>query len=274
MAQRITPLHPTPGEPCNLEGTYLTAPLAPEEHQGLFVYANFVTSLDGRIAEHGADGVDAVPDDIANPRDWRLFQELAARADVLISSGRYFRDLEAGRAQDVLPVGTTGAFADLRAWRREQGLREQPDVAIISATLDFTVPALLRRQGRRILVLTGSDADVERRRAREAEGADVVVVSSGAGVRGADATRALAERGYRHAYSVTGPWVLQTLVADGCLDTLFLTTVPRLIGGRGYTSIFEGERLSPAADWRLRWLYHDPHAPGPGGQFFARYDRP
>ncbi|MFB4204695.1 RibD family protein [Arhodomonas sp. KWT2] len=274
MEREIHRIHPAPADPRPLAGTYLDAPLAPEDADDrLFVYANFVRSLDGRISVRGADGRERVPGDVANPRDWRLFQELAARADVLLSSGRYFRELAAGHAQDVLPVDSGEAFADCRAWRREHGLAPQPDVAVLSTSLDFTLPETLLEQGRRVMVLTTRDADEMRASRLAAAGAEVIRLDSGPHVSGGRAMDALAGRGYRRAYSVTGPWVLHALVADDRLDALFVTTVHRLIGGTDYAGILEGGRLEPAREWTLRWLYHDPHGPGPGGQQFARYDR-
>jgi hypothetical protein len=40
----------------------------------------------------------------ANERDWRLFQEFAAQADSIISSGGYLREWVQGHAQEVLKV--------------------------------------------------------------------------------------------------------------------------------------------------------------------------
>jgi len=63
------------------------------------------TQLDGRIAvPHPTRPGLTVPETIANDRDWRLFQELAAQADLIISSGRYLRDWADGRAQEILRV--------------------------------------------------------------------------------------------------------------------------------------------------------------------------
>jgi len=50
-----------------------------------------------------------VPDSVANPRDWRLFQELAAQADVLVMSARHLRELAAGAAQDSLRLSDAPA---------------------------------------------------------------------------------------------------------------------------------------------------------------------
>jgi len=86
---------PLPAAERKLEGLYLSHDLRQHYLKSgrAFVYANFVTSIDGRIAVPRSNGNGlVVPKNIANKRDWRLFQELAAQADIIISSGRYLRD--------------------------------------------------------------------------------------------------------------------------------------------------------------------------------------
>lgn len=267
----VVPLYPRSGAPVPLRGLYLEAELPDSGRCGPWVYSNFVATLDGRIAladpETGRLGV---PASIADPRDWRLFQELAARADVIISSGRYFRDLRLGAAQDVLPLSSAPDFRDLHGWRRDNGLPPQPDVAILSAGLDFRLPDALLRQGRQVIVLTTSDAPAEARARHEAAGASVVAVNAGDGVAGDAAMRHLGACGYRRAYSVTGPYVLHTLLAADALDALFLTQRYRLVGGESYRTITEGSALRPPVDGRLESLYLDADGPD-AAQQFARF---
>ncbi len=254
---------PDAGEPEPLQGLYLNAPLPDSGRLGPFVYGNFVTTLDGRISLHDEEtGVEGVPPSIADPRDWRLFQELAARADALITSGRYLRDLKAGTAQDVLPLGTGPAFADLRQWRQDQGLPAQPDVIVLSASLEFEPPQQLLDQGRRLVVLTTEQAaDSQARRLME-RGVEVRRICSGPRVGGAEAVRVIGDLGYRRVYSVTGPWVFHSLVEAGALDALFLTWRQRIVGGQDFSTITSGPQLRPPADFRLHWMYRDlaPHS--------------
>lgn len=237
-------LYPAPGGPVALNGLYLDAPLEPWGFSGpLFVYSDFVVSLDGRIAAAPpGEQRQRVPAATANPRDWRLYQELAGHAEVLITSGRYLRDFEAGRAQDVPPVSNNPAYADIRRWRREHGLTPQPDVAVVSGSLDFPVPQSLLEQGRRVIAFTAESARGERVKAREREGARVIRVGE-ENVDGGLLCNRLAAAGYHRAYSVTGARVLHTLLAAGRLDALFLTTVHRLIGGEPFTSLIQGATL-------------------------------
>ncbi|MBK1633348.1 hypothetical protein CKO31_21855 [Thiohalocapsa halophila] len=69
-----------------LSGLYLCEDLGSHVSASrAFVYSNFITSLDGRIAvaEPGR-GQLGVPAQTANPRDWRLLLELAAPADAIM----------------------------------------------------------------------------------------------------------------------------------------------------------------------------------------------
>ena len=97
----VLPLFPkaAPAEP--LHGLYLRDHLLDQgSPERPYVYSNYVVSLDGRIAiEHPDTGHYGPPKAITNARDWRLFQELAAQADVIVVSGRYLRELKAGTAQ-------------------------------------------------------------------------------------------------------------------------------------------------------------------------------
>jgi riboflavin biosynthesis pyrimidine reductase len=275
MSDRLLRLYPEPSVTSEHTGRYLADPLVGDGHAGPFIYSNFVTSLDGRIAvAEGADAGRAVPRAIANPRDWRLFQELAGRAELLITSGRYLRELSAGTAQDVLPVSSAPEFRDIHDWRYQQGMAAQPDVMVLSTTLDFPPPARLAEQGRRVLIVTTQRAGADRRLGHEAVGAEVINCPGDAdGVSGASVRELIAEQGFATAYSVTGPDVLATLAAGDALDALFLTTVHRLLSGRDFSTITRGGPLEPALDLELTSLYLDTAAPSGSSQTFARYDR-
>ena len=74
-----------PSKEMELKGLYLRhdiRALAESSEQPYF-YANFISSLDGRTAKAHPDrsGL-VVPEETANDRDWRLFQELVAQADI------------------------------------------------------------------------------------------------------------------------------------------------------------------------------------------------
>ena len=275
MSDSIIRLFPLPSQELPLKGLYLSHNLRENKRDSgeSFVYSNYVTSLDGRIAvPHPTKAGMVVPDQITNPRDWRLFQELAVQADILITSGRYLRDYAEGRAQEILRVYDDPQFADLKDWRTERGLSPQPDMAVISGSLDFPVPPALIQGDRNIVVITTSRADPERIKALESQAGKVIIAGEGS-VNGYRLVESLLEMGYRTIYNTTGPKVLHLLLAAGVLDRLYLSFVNRLLGGSPFSSIVEGELLDPPADFILNTIYLDPHALNGLGQLFTSYNR-
>ncbi|MCB0166011.1 MAG: dihydrofolate reductase family protein [Anaerolineae bacterium] len=269
----IIQFYPQPATEQSLKGTYLDHQLRQysEALGRAYVYGNFVTSLDGRIAiPHPTKDGMMVPKATANDRDWRLFQELAAQADLIISSGRYLRDWADGRAQEILQVDNP-EFADLKAWRVAQGLRPQPDIAIISGSLQFPIPDVLTASGRKVIVFTTANPDPARVREIEAEAGQVFVVGD-TSVQGDQMVAKMAELGYTTVYSAAGPQIMHLLLAGGVLDRLYLTHASRLLAGQPFSSIVEGELFESAVDMKLNTVYFDPHGVAGLGQLFTSYD--
>lgn len=271
----IWQLYPLPNREVSLRGLYLEHDLRRRSEQlsRPFVYTNYVTSIDGRIAIPRPDGKGMmVPKTTSNDRDWRLFQELAVQADVIISSGRYLRDYAEGKAQEILRVYDEPRFEDLGRWRAQRGLSDYPDLAVVSSSLDFPIPPFLTQAGRRVIVITHETANPERRRQLEEETGHVSIAGA-SDVSGAGVIAALGGMGYRTIFMGTGPKVHHLLLADGALDRLYTTVAHRLLGGHPFSSLVEGDLLQPAVGMRLHSLYFDPHALDGLGQQFISYDR-
>lgn len=275
MQGNVLQIFPTPHQEVPLKGLYLGENI-PAEYEKLgrpFVYANFITSLDGRIAvPNPKAGRLTVPEQIANDRDWRLFQELAAQADILITSGRYLRNYIEGTSQDILQAFDDPNHSDLLAWRKEQRMAALPDLAVISGSLDFPVPDPKSWEGRSIVICTSSQANSDRMRMVEDEIGEVFVAGEDS-VRGDLMIEGLAQRGYRSIYNTTGPKVLHLLLADDTVDRLYLTFAHRVLGGDPYLSIVDGALLEMPVDFRLRSAYLDSHALDGAGQLITSYER-
>lgn len=267
-------LYPAPQQEIGLAGLYLDAhsgSVCDRKHP--LVYTNFIASLDGRIAiEHPVSGERGVPELITNPGDWRLYQELAAHADVLLVSARFLRELARGRAQDSLPVSNDPVFSDLIEWRKQQGLPSQPAVVILSASLDLPLEALSLIKDRQVFVATGEQAEAEAVHNIERSGASIVYAGNNRKVDGKRLIEQLEMQGFSSIYSIAGPGVLETLLRAQVLDRIYLTQAHRLIGGTSYDTLFEGHLLSPPADFRLEALYYDDRGGGSCGQFFSVYE--
>jgi len=275
LNDKILQLFPAPSHEVSLRGLYLEHDLRAhaEGLDRVFVCANFVGSLDGRIAvpDPSGKGV-ALAEAITNPRDWRLFQELAVQADILITSGRYLREYAKGAKQEILQIYDDPQFEDLRNWHLSRGVSPQPDLAVISSRLDFDVPPALLEGDRSLLVFTTKSADPDQIQHLKAQGAKVLFAGEES-VNGQELCAHMTELGYRTAYSGAGPKVLHLLASSGVLDRLYLTFVNRLLGGDPYASILEGPLLDPPLDLQLNTLYFDPYGIEGLGQLFASYDR-
>ncbi len=240
-----------------------------------FVYANFVTSVDGRIAiPHSAKTKLIVPTTTANERDWRLFQELAAQADIIISSGRYLREWANGRVadghlQEILQINDP-RFADLHEWRVQCGLSPQPDIAIISNSLDFPIPDILTAGGRKVLIFTTAVSS-QKHITKLKKQAGRVLIAGENNVDGSLMVKQMAKLGYHAIYSAAGPKILHLLLISGALNRLYITQTHRLLGGRPFATILEGELLPQAISLDLYSLYFDPDALAGDGQMLSAY---
>jgi riboflavin biosynthesis pyrimidine reductase len=272
---KLLKLFPSPLESVALKCLYLKQglqKLGTRLHP--FVYTNFIVSLDGRISlEHPQKGTHIVPDAIANPRDWRLFQELAAQADILITSGRYIRQLAREVAQDILPISDHPDYADLIQWRRTQKLPPQPAIVVVSASLNIPFPESLLNSKRLIYVATSTGANPMRVKALKTQGVRVLFAGNGPRVQGRELVTALGQEGFTTIYVIAGPEVLRTLLSAQILNRLYLTHALRVLGGESFDTLLEGEQLAPPADFALHSLYYDNLSQGNPKQIFAIYER-
>ena len=274
MGLSISRLFPAQQRELALEGLYLEHELYSKGNPGKpFVYSNFITSLDGRIAiADEAHSTHVVPAASANSRDWRLYQELAGQADLLVTSGRYFRQSLLGEAQDELPLGSSQAFDDIREWRAARGLAPQPDIAIMSSSLNIPLAALEPYRTRRIYVVTGEEAEPGRVADLQHNGITVICAGSGIKVNGRRMIDELAQHDYRSIYAIAGPAVFHTLLESHVVDRLYLTITQQILGGNSYDTLSRGSMLQPAEGMQLIELCHDPHAPDGAGQLFGVFE--
>ncbi|MFM8332982.1 MAG: RibD family protein [Candidatus Methylumidiphilus sp.] len=273
MSHRVQRLFPPPHETVELRGLYLSLNLhrlgTPEQP---FVYANFLSSLDGRIALEDAKGVAHLPKSLTTPADFRLFLELQAQADCLITHGGYLRALAAGRLGNILQVGQREDAADLAQWRTAQGLPPQPAIVVASASLDFPMPDCIRQHGQTCLIATGQQADPAAVTAWTQRGYEVIFAGTGRRVEGGALARALGDKGLRCLYLIAGPEMLDTMLRDGQLGRLFQTITHQLLGGLAFRTVSPGPTFGALGHLRLRGLHYDPDAPAGAGQWFAQFE--
>ncbi len=270
---RIQPLYPHQQPRVSVVQLYLQHELHRKGSKSSpFVYTNYVVTLDGRIAlEYPHADRTCIPADITSEIDRRLYQELAAQASVLLTSGRYLRQLSEGQAQHPPPIGDE--YPDLLQWRLEQGLEKQPAVVFLSRTLDLPLDTLTSL-GRRVYVAAGSGADQRKLAAIAESGVSILLSGEGKDVEGCELIAELGMMGYTSIYSIAGPALLNTLLRAGKVDRLYLTQVHMIFGGEVYDTLLKGPLLSPAASFCLNSLYYDRGAADRPPQSFAVFAKP
>ncbi len=226
-----------------LEGLYLSHGLQElaKRIDRPIVVANYVTDMNDVIA---VEGVRGSPEKLKNPTDWRLFQEITAQADVIITGASYMSEFaERGEnVQNVLTQFDKGSpFEDLGDWREQNGLRRNPDLAVVSRSLNFSLPKAILESGRHALVFTVYRMQ-DSENAKELEEAGATVIGAGEdGVSGAVMIERLGSEGYRVIKMITGSRVLKLLldaefrnqegevIRKGALDRLYITRVDKKI---------------------------------------------
>lgn len=188
-------------------------------HDGTWVRANFITSVDGGATSGGSSGA------MGGPGDRLIFNLLRELADVIVVG-----------AGTVRIEGYSGAQLSVtqRQHRQARGQSEVPQLAIVTGSgqlnRDMTV---FTRTEVQPLVLTCTAAAEQTRRALG--GLCEVLDCSGrdpAKVDEAALLAALGARGMRRVLTEGGPTLLDSLIRRDLLDELCLTIAPCLVGGQ------------------------------------------
>jgi riboflavin biosynthesis pyrimidine reductase len=270
MQNNLLCLYPQFCENVSIEGLYLAHQLHKlGTTETPFVYANFLSSLDGRIALEDIDqGSSYIPKHLTTASDFRLFMELHAQADCLITHGGYMRALSERRLGNILQIRDK----ELVEWRRNNGLTPQPAVVIASASLNFPFHGSLHEHQQTVYIATGKDADPDRIRYWQGQCHPILVAGEDQMVHGAALISELTKLGYKSIYLIAGPQMLDTVIRDKQLSRLYLTITHQLIGGKDFRTLLTGSRLGMEGNLMLEALYYEPNSPSGSGQFFMQFD--
>ncbi len=270
MQKNLLRLYPSTGEESAIKGLYLAHQVHKLGTQGSpFVYANFLSSLDGRIAlEDVSQNMTYIPKHLTTASDFRLFMELHAQADCLITHGGYMRALGEGRLGNILQIKDK----EFVEWRRINGLTAQPAVIIASASLNFPMHSSLREHAQTVYIATGRNAEPDRIRYWQDSGYPILITGEDRMVQGAPLIHELRRLGYKNIYLIAGPQMLDTVIRQKQLSRLYLTITHQLIGGMDFRTLLTGATLGTEGNLTLKSMYYDPYSPPGSGQCFMQFD--
>jgi riboflavin biosynthesis pyrimidine reductase len=190
----------------------------PAEQDGIWVRANFISSVDGGATADGKTGA------MAGPGDRFIFNLLRELADVILVG-----------AGTVRIEGYSGAHLGIaqRQQRQARGQSEVPQLAIVtkSGRLDRDAGVFTRTEVPPLVLTCAAVADETGHRL--ADLADVVDCSGDdpAEVDEAALLATLGARGLRRVLTEGGPMLLGSFVQRDLLDELCLTIAPFVVGG-------------------------------------------
>ncbi len=270
MPNDLMQLYPLPGKVVTLKNLYLSHQLHQQgSAERPFVYANFLSSLDGRIAlEDERQGHPPyIPEHLTTEPDFRLFMELHAQADCLITHGGYMRALNEGRLGNILQI----RHDDLKQWRVDQGLTANPAVVIASGSLDFPMHPSLREHQQPVFIATGAKSDPERLAYWQNQGYQILFTGQGKMAQGDALTNEISRLGYRSIYLIAGPQMLSTVLEYDCLSRMYLSMTHQLTGGNDFRTVLTGPLLNQSGNLKLSSLYYLDGEPSGSGQFFMQF---
>ena len=273
MNKEIVCLYPDFGVAEPLQGLYLRREsLAGGNSRRPFVYANFLSSLDGRIAwRDSLQQHYQLPEILKSDEDFRLFLELYAHADCIITHGGYMRALAAGRLGNVLQIPNASWTQDIHAWRKERGLAPAPDIIIISSSLDFPWHDSLNESQQHVHIATGTNAEEDNKRRWERSGHRVHILGAETQVDAAPLMEFAEQQGYRSIYLVAGPQLLQELMLHAYVDRFFITICHQLLGGEDIKSLIPSHKLGEKGRMQLLRLYMSNENSSMLGQWYAEF---
>ncbi|MCL5947107.1 MAG: dihydrofolate reductase family protein [Chloroflexi bacterium] len=222
-----------PGDPADVYDQ-ITFPTLPERP---YIFANMVSSLDGKAQVNGAAA------GLGSALDQEIMSHLRSLADGILEGAGTVR---ADRIYRYFPD-------HLLQLRRRRGQKEHPRWMVV--THSGQVPydsAIFRLPEDPALVLTPRASEVTQNVVRAGGRCEVVSIPSDGSLH--EALAILRQR-YQIRWLLTegGPHFLYSLMKQRVLDELFLTLAPKVIAGEGMT-IVEGALLSPTPQIRTEIL--------------------
>ena len=279
MGNELLYLYPPSSAPVELEGVYLQENFVCGRQAGSenadtpYIYANFLTSLDGRIAVR-AEGEPhySLPQGLTSETDFRLFLELYAHADCIVTHSGYLRALAAGRLDNVLQIPQFEWTEYIHEWRAARGMKAAPDVVIVSGGLDFPLHDSLTAHGQQVHIVTGVEATDDRKRTLIADGREVHALGGQRHVNSVELKDFLSRLHYQQVYLVAGPLLLEDMLARQQLDRLYVTVRHQLFGGEDFQTLIPSLNLGSTGHLSLRQLYMEQEENDEPGQWYASFD--
>lgn len=220
-------------------------------------YANFVSTLDGKVAVRGKQGYWP----IGSEKDYQALQELRAHSDVLIHGKT--TALASHRTQ-------AGLVSEEFAKLRKKAGKERPLIYFVLTnhpTLDILRLASQSPTGLELIVITHHSARIP---TKVLERINVVRIGKQK-IDLREFSKFLFDRGVKNALVEGGPTLLGSFLSEDLIDEIFLTIAPTIFGTKKDTTLalVEGQLFKPSQIKRFMLV----SMKSVGDEVFLRYRR-
>ena len=203
------------GQP--LDDASLADVYAAQPREGVWVRANFATSLDGAIT-----GPDGKSGSVNSAADHVVFELLRGISDVVVVGAGTLRS-----------EGYT-ALSVAHRWRATRSALGLDDgLPLVCVSNSGAVPPRLHDAPRGTVLMATHTGSPGLPRAREVLGDEQVLVCGEDEVDDARLVATLADRGWGRVLTEGGPHLAGSMVAAGVLDEVCLSLTPVVVGGDG-----------------------------------------
>jgi len=233
----------------NLDTLYLKPILSRKGSKKPLYFANFLTSLDGRIATYNKKHTSLLtPKSIKSDIDSLLFYQLHAQSDCLVTNTKYIQGLEKGYYGDILSIKEPS----LNKWRQKNNIKEQK-IIILSNSLNFKKNKYLEIYKKRITILTTSRN--QKKIDSFSENEYKIVKCSGKNVSTSCLHKFVIKNKFKSIYFIAGPTIVEQMINDNLLNKLYCSTSISMIGTKNYDTIIRGNFIKKQKKLELKEMY-------------------
>ena len=251
MNQIINKIYPQSKKAgCKANTVYLTPVISKinKIYKPLY-YANFLKSLDGRIATYDKKNRRLLtPNSIKNKVDFSLFCQLHAQADCLVTNTHYINGLNKGYYGDILSLNDKY----LEKWRKKNKINQQK-IIILSNSLDFPINKKLEKYKERIVILTTSK-NIKKLSHLEENGYEIIKYS-GKNISENQLHKYVVRNKFKSVYFIAGPTIVEQMISKNLIDKLYLSTSVSMVGTENYDLVIRGNFLKKSIKLELIEMY-------------------
>ena len=212
-------------------------------------YANFLNSLDGRIATYDKkNNCLLTPSSIKNKIDFILFRQLHAQADCLVTNTHYINGLNKGYYGDILSLNDSC----LDQWREKNKIQKQK-IIILSNSLSFPINKKLEKYKERIIILTTSKN--KKKLSSLKSNGYTVIRCAGKNISENQLNKYVIKYKFKSIYFIAGPTIVEQMISKNLLDRLYLSTSISMVGTENYDSVIRGNFLKKSIKLELIEMY-------------------